>query len=133
MRSVIVAASVSFIAVLVPATALGGPFQSPSKNIGCYIGPNTGVRCDIGHRTWSPRPKPANCDLDYGQGVYVGKGRAGYVCAGDTALGAGKVLKYGKTIHEGVYSCTSMTSGMKCANNHTHHGFVLSVQSVRFF
>src|SRR5947207_2725662 len=45
-------------------------FLSPSKNIGCSLS-DSGARCDISDRTWSPPPKPAGCDVDFGQGVTV--------------------------------------------------------------
>ena len=46
-------------ALAVTAQASTG-FQSPSGNIGCFIG-KSGVRCDIRTRDWSPPPKPASC------------------------------------------------------------------------
>jgi len=60
-------------------------FQSPSGNIGCVIGRQGGVRCDIRNRDWRPPPKPASCMLDWGFGLTVGRrGRGQFVCAGDT-------------------------------------------------
>ena len=51
-------------------------FASPSGNIACVITSSgdselveRGVRCDIDKRDWSPPPRPAGCELDYGHGV----------------------------------------------------------------
>ena len=109
-------------------------FQSPSGNIGCFIGTG-GVRCDIRARDWSPPPKPASCDLDWGQGVAVGKRdrKASGVCAGDTTLGAGRKLGYGDSSWRGDLRCRSRRSGMRCRNLRTDHGFALSRDSARLF
>lgn len=117
----------------VPAVASAGAFRSPTGNIGCFIDAS-GVRCDIGRRDWRPPRKPAACDLDFGQGVFVGRRhRAGYVCAGDTALGAGRRLEYGASIRRGRFRCLSRRSGVRCDNLRTGHGFALSRQRVRLF
>ena len=72
-------------------------FQSPSGNIGCAIGRQGGVRCDIRNRDWRPPPKPASCMLDWGFGLTLERrGRARFVCAGDTVLGQGRRLAYGE-------------------------------------
>jgi hypothetical protein len=133
------------VVVLVACAAAGSAsardsvvgFQSPSKNIGCSlvsIDGHWGARCDIAQRTWSPPPKPRRCDLDFGQGVSMGShGRAGYVCAGDTDLGFGKVLAYGHSITRGVIRCTSRVTGMTCVNTRHHHGFFISRDSVKLY
>jgi hypothetical protein len=108
-------------------------FSSPSKNIGCYID-KTSVRCDIRDRTWKPSARPANCDLDFGQGIGLGAGRkARFVCAGDTALGPPKRLAYGAAIQAGVLRCDSARAGMTCRDTKTGRGFFLSRQSYRIF
>ena len=109
-------------------------FQSPSHNIGCYMDGHA-VRCDIKERNWTPPPKPADCDVDWGQGVAVGRhGQAGYVCAGDTALDPNhQVLEYGDKITRGRFKCKSKQSGMKCVNTRNKHGFVLSRDDVDLF
>lgn len=120
-------------AFAVPAVAQAGPFQSPSGNIGCYIA-KSGVRCDIDKRSWKPPPKPAYCDVDWGQGVAVDKhGKAGIVCAGDTTLHQGPVLPYGRSVSKGRFRCVSKSSGMRCVNRHNGHGFFLSRESYRLF
>jgi hypothetical protein len=113
-------------------------FSSPSRNIGCILFRAEGywiARCDIGHRDWSPPKRPKRCHLDYGQGVYVsGRGRrGGYVCAGDTALGAKRVLAYGHKLRRGTILCTSMTTGMRCVNVRDGHGFLISRETVKLY
>ena len=101
-------------------------FVSPSKNIGCSLS-ETGERCDIGDRTWAPPPKPASCELDFGQGVtVVGTSPATLTCAGDTVLVGDKVLDYGHLASRGDFECRSATSGMSCRNVKTNHGFSLA-------
>jgi len=109
-------------------------FQSPSKNIGCVIGPSIGARCDIRVRSWHAPPKPKSCPLDFGNGLTVGKhGRGRFTCAGDTVLGQGHVLPYGQAIRRGHYRCVSLTIGMRCVNQLTQHGFKISRQHARRF
>jgi hypothetical protein len=116
-----------------PAVAAAGPFRSPSGNIGCFLGASA-VRCDINRHDWSAPPKPASCELDFGQGVSLGhRGRASFVCAGDTALNVGPRLAYGKSIRRGSIRCRSLRSQMRCDNVRTGHGFTLSRQRVRVF
>jgi hypothetical protein len=116
------------------ATASAAFFQSPSKNIGCYIAKG-GARCDIRERDWEPPPPPASCELDYGQGLGVDrKGRGAFVCAGDTVLNpSARLLGYGKSIERGRFRCTSKRSGVKCVNERNGHGFKLSrARPIRF-
>jgi hypothetical protein len=117
-----------------PAEAKFVQFQSPSKNIGC-AGDGRFVRCDIRERDWSPPPRPASCEGDFGQGASISRrgNRGALVCAGDTTLGAGKVLAYGQTRRLGNgLRCRSMKSGMRCRNS-KGHGFKVSRESYRLF
>jgi hypothetical protein len=50
-------------------------FTSPSGNVGCYLDPSA-ARCDISERDWSPPPRPADCEYDYGQGINLAAGEA---------------------------------------------------------
>src|SRR5258706_3939129 len=45
-------------------------FMSPSGNIGCALS-ETGARCDIRDRSWTPPPRPATCDVNFGLGATV--------------------------------------------------------------
>ena len=114
-------------------------FYSPSGNVGCQISP-TGVRCDIDQRDWSPPPRPADCTLDYGQGISLGTGeQAQFVCAGDTARvlppfgGAGEPLAYGEAITAGPMRCESAESGMTCRDVGSGHGFLISREAYQLF
>jgi hypothetical protein len=44
-----------------------------------------------------------------------------------------RVLEYGEKITKNRFTCTSNTSGMRCANRNSGHGFFLSRQTVRLF
>ena len=126
---------VVFVACTSASSAKLKHFQSPSHNIGCVM---TGkfVRCDIRNHSWPTPPKPPNCDVDYGQGVSVGKRDvpADYVCAGDTALDpSADVLAYGDRITQRRMRCSSKSKGMRCVNLDTKHGFFLSSQTVHLF
>jgi len=107
-------------------------FSSPTGNIGCAMS-DDGVRCDVRQASWTPPPKPANCELDWGQGVSVETGEAGYVCAGDTTLGGTSTLQYGESSKVGDYVCESSEAGMKCENTSTGHGFDVSRGAVELF
>ena len=101
-------------------------FLSPSKNIGCSLS-ETGARCDIQDRSWQPPPKPASCDVDFGQGVtVVSTSPATLTCAGDTVLVGDQVLDYGHLATRGDFECRSAKSGMTCRNLKTNHGFSLA-------
>ncbi len=110
-------------------------FQSPSGNIGCVMFEG-GARCDIRRRDWSPPPRPSSCpaEVDYGQGLEVSRrGRAGFVCAGDTALDpAAAKLAYGTASRLGGAECASRTAGLTCVNR-AGHGFFVSIQAYRVF
>jgi hypothetical protein len=126
---------VSLAFALSAATEAGAfvQFQSPSGNIGCALS-RDGVRCDIAERDWTPPPKPASCELDWGNGVAVDRhGRAQIICAGDTTLHAGRHLAYGDSLRRGRFRCTSRRTGMRCVNRRNGHGFVLSRQRAKRF
>jgi hypothetical protein len=136
-RALFVTAIVATALAIVPAAASARVkfFQSPSGNIGCVIGGGL-ARCDILEHSWSPPPKPSSCiDLDYGNGVQVFGGHPGeYTCAGDTVFTPNaRVLQYGHKITKNRFTCTSKTSGMRCANRNSGHGFFLSREAVQLF
>jgi Family of unknown function (DUF6636) len=115
------------------ATALS-QFQSPSRNIGCAI-TRRFARCDIRQKQWqAPRPQGCPRFSDFGQGLVVSRRsrRGQVVCAGDTTLGAGPVLAYGKRIRRGRMHCRSRRRGMTCRNG-KRHGFFISRGSYRRF
>jgi hypothetical protein len=123
-----------------PATAAGVRqvdeliFLTPSRNIGCDLQPAT-VRCDIGRKSWTPPPRPADCPLDWGNGVYLDRTKVATLnCAGDSLLGATSVvLAYGEAVRAGDILCDSEVAALHCENEKTGHGFTLSVQDYRLF
>ena len=118
---------------MLAAPAGAAQFQSPSGNIGCAI-TKAGVRCDIRERSWEPPPKPPSCEVDYGQGVTLGRrGPARFVCAGDTTLGVGPELAYGMAIRRGRFLCRSLVRGVRCLNRRNRHGFFISRARVNRF
>jgi len=111
-------------------------FQSPTGNIGCSLIGGI-ARCDIVKRDWSPPPRPPSCpsEVDYGQGLEVGRsGPADLVCAGDTARDpSSPKLPYGTASQVGDFVCVSRSSGITCTNRLDGHGFFISIQSYRLF
>jgi Family of unknown function (DUF6636) len=108
-------------------------FISPSGNVACMIDPSW-VRCDIIDNDWSPPPRPADCEFDYGQGISLAPGApAEFVCAGDTAFGPDEVLPYGSSIVAGALQCESAESGFTCRDVETGHGFSISRKAYQLF
>ena len=107
-------------------------FVTPTNNIGCYV-TNESARCDINQRDWTPPPKPASCDLDWGQGLNISASGVHFTCAGDTVLGAADVLAYGSSARRGDFVCTSAPDGMTCLDIQTGHGFRVSRQRYEVF
>ena len=106
-------------------------FTSPSGNVGSIIN-SAYVRCDIFERDWSPPPRPADCEFDYGQGISLSLGdEAAFVCAGDTALGGAKPLDYGQSAS--VMQCDSTESGITCRDTQTGRGFTITREAYQVF
>ena len=117
-------------------------FASPSGNIACVITSSgdgesvaRGVRCDIDERDWSPPPRPADCDLDYGHGIVLGVGEAAEIlCAGDTTIGRDtEPLAYGDAITAPPLRCESAPSGITCRDVESGHGFSISREAYQLF
>jgi hypothetical protein len=109
-------------------------FQSPNEKVGCYVS-GQGARCDVRRTRWEAPPPPADCELDYGQGVVVGRhGPAEFVCAGDTTLDPDHdVLRRGFAVTAGRFKCKNRGENtIKCVNERTRAGFVVSRRAVRF-
>ena len=121
------------LAMAPPAHAAPVSFESPSHNIGCYLA-KSGARCDIREHAWDPPPKPKSCDLDWGNGLEVGRrGFARWVCAGDTVFGGKRVLGYRESLRRGRFECTSFRNGMRCVNVRNDHGFKLGRRKATWF
>ena len=123
---------------------LGGPsgavtvvdeayFRTPSKNIVCAL-TTTSVRCDIIRKDWQPPPKPADCELDWGFGMHIDNGKAGFLCAGDSVIGTAKTtLEYGHALRAGDLLCDSESSSLRCSDGKSGHGFALAVAQYTLF
>ncbi|MGV1008507.1 MAG: hypothetical protein ACOYBY_07850 [Dermatophilaceae bacterium] len=127
-------------------------FASPTGRINCaaYQQPAAwSLRCDVLDNTWTPPPKPPDCQGEWGTGVYLTSTGAGLVCASDTVAYEAKVgadatwwngqpgsqvvpdprrgdlvaLSYGATMTMGPISCVSRQDGMHCTDNATKAGF----------
>lgn len=108
-------------------------FTTPSKNIGCFVGAD-GARCDIAQKSWKPPPKPADCELDYGNGLAVdAEQKATVTCAGDTVLGSKEILPYGEAVRVGSFVCESQSVGVRCTNDKSGHGFTISREKFTLF
>jgi hypothetical protein len=108
-------------------------FRTPSNNIVCSL-TSSAVRCDILRKTWTPPAKPADCELDWGNGMYIEAGRAGMTCTGDTLLGSAKdTLAYGKGLRSGTVACESANTGLTCRDEKTGRGFTLAVARYSIF
>lgn len=123
-----------------PNTGAAGPplgrdtitFSSPTGNIGCALDP-AGARCDLGTYDWEPPEQPESCTLTWGQGVVLTPEGSGYVCAGDSRLGAATVLEYGEVAERGNVRCASEESGVRCEDSSTGHGFEVARATVELF
>ncbi len=125
-----------------PADVQFTHFASPSGNIACVITSSgdgalvaRSVRCDVNERNWSPPPRPASCNLDYGHGVVldVDEG-AQLICAGDTTLGRhSEPLAYGDAITAGPLRCESAESGITCRDGDSGRGFSISREAYQLF
>lgn len=101
-------------------------FTNENGNIGCYIDTD-GVRCDVGKHDWTPPAKPADCSLDYGQGIQLAPGeRPQFVCAGDSTLNSGSPLPLGQAIRAGSLTCVNKLESFTCSDSKGGHGFTIS-------
>jgi hypothetical protein len=108
-------------------------FENPRGNVGCVIS-KSGARCDIRARAWEPPPKPDWCEVDWGNGLEVGRrGVASFTCAGDTVMGGKRVLGYRESISRGRFRCTSYRNGVRCVNTRSDHGFKIARRFARWF
>jgi Family of unknown function (DUF6636) len=119
-----------------PATAPpSGPeaalqsFKTPTGNIGCYLDDHS-VRCDIHEHSYTPPPKPASCDLEWGDAIGLSEvGSATFACHGDTVFDqSAPALPYGSRARQGPMVCTSAENGVNCVREGTGHGFFISRQ-----
>ena len=93
------------------------------------------ARCDIKDHSWSPPPKPSDCDLDWGDALQVSdKAAPALVCHGDTALDqSAAVLAYGQRTRPGSILCESAEAGVTCTHPQNGHGFFISRERYQLF
>lgn len=108
-------------------------FRTPSKNIACVL-TRESVRCDIGRKKWVAPSKPADCELEYGSGMFIEDGRASFICAGYSVLGAATTtLAYGQGLRAGDIMCDSESFALRCVDEKTTHGFTLAIEQYNLF
>ena len=108
-------------------------FRTPSKNIVCALN-RSAVRCDIAQNKWKLPAKPADCEFDWGNGIYLQAGTATFTCASDSLLGAPtQTLEYGHALRSGDVVCSSEKTGLTCKNDKTGRGFTMSISRYSFF
>jgi hypothetical protein len=111
----------AFVAVSASAAlARSKSFQTPSHNIYClYLssqGPGPWIRCDV----LSLNDVGFRIDKRH-------KGRKIHITDSVVNRGA-KVLRYGRSLRVGPFTCTSRESGLACKSRSSGHGFKLSRQ-----
>ena len=110
-------------------------FRTPSGNIFCSL-TNGQAACAIRERSWTPPPRPEDCDEtnDYADHVSVETGPASFSCGTDTPVDPNAaVLPYGQGWVVETWRCASERSGVTCENTATGHGFTLSRETYRLF
>lgn len=106
-------------------------FQSPTGNIACHIS-ETGAACEIGRYQYTPPPRPANCDNEWGDriGFDHGGGPAFFGCNMGTFLGDLPTQRYDTPLTAGPITCViHAASGVTCRDSKTGQYFRLSQQS----
>jgi hypothetical protein len=108
-------------------------FRTPSRNISCALA-RSAVRCDIVRKTWEPPAKPADCELDWGNGLVINGGSATITCAGDSLAGvSASTLEYGEALRSGTVRCDSESASLSCQDEKTGHGFTLASSRYTLF
>jgi hypothetical protein len=78
-------------------------------------------------------PKPLTCAFDWGNAVQLLPRFAAHrICVSDSAMGARRVLGYGKSLRIGPLFCTSRRSGLTCTSR-TRHGLLLSRDRINLY
>jgi len=136
---VVRAALTVLLACVLGAPAAAGTLpgvRSPSGNITCLYVPGKPqfLLCRIARADYEPtlrhRCASAPYYVDWAGFSLPAAGRGVVACAGGPAYDPQTehpryvTLAYGKTWHEGPFTCRSATSGVTCANNGGHAVFV---------
>jgi hypothetical protein len=111
-------------------------FLSPTRNIGCGI-TSGNAACDIREKTWSPPSKPASCEFEWGNGLYLtttASPATGFACSGDSVINDdAAVLPYGQRTTLGSITCESREDGVRCVDAVSRHGFLIGKASYDLF
>lgn len=108
-------------------------FTAASGNIGCLIDVDY-VRCGISDTDWSPPPRPAECEGDYGYNLaFEPGGSAEFICVGDSVLDQGDALVDGESIGAGPLRCDSEASSITCRDVESGRGFSMSREAYDLF
>ncbi|HET6482926.1 MAG TPA: DUF6636 domain-containing protein [Actinoplanes sp.] len=108
-------------------------FRTPSQNIACAL-TRSHVRCDIVRKSWEPPARPADCELDWGNGLAISDGETTFTCTGDTLIGTSETtLAYGEGLQAGTIRCDSTSFELTCRDSRTGHGFSLSASRQSVF
>lgn len=119
----------------------GAPIlRTPSGNIECTLDPSKGfgVVCNAIKHAWTLPPKPASCEFEWTDAVFLQPaGRPRFWCSSNAAIYSGEAwprfdFPYGAAVTSSGITCTSRVSGVTCTNR-DKHGFFLSRQRVTFF
>jgi hypothetical protein len=123
-----------------PGLTSGTPIlRTPSGNIECTLDPSEGfgVVCNAIKHDWTLPPKPASCEFEWTDAVFLEPtGRPQFWCSSNAAIYTGEAwprfdFPYGATVTGSGIRCTSRVSGVSCTNR-DKHGFFLSRQRVTF-
>lgn len=133
-------------------------FTNTSGTIVCALRDGH-VRCDVSNPRFTPPRKPRDCDLDWGDSVFLSR-RGNFGCHGDTVNGTANLrteatrwfshrngvpappayrggprqagLPPGIALRSGHLVCTTSTKqAVTCTNMKTKHGFTVSRTSYR--
>lgn len=118
-----------------PPRVPDGAFVSPSRNIFCLMGDDSVLCASEESEIQVPEEERQRCATDIGDAIVLNRGKpAMLLCHGDPAYLAtpgqlGDVvptLEYGASITFGPFTCRSMTTGVRCSDPTTGHGFRLA-------
>ncbi|MDO9499914.1 DUF6636 domain-containing protein [Falsiroseomonas sp.] len=125
---------VAALALLLPGLAAAEDgFRLPSGNIRCGVWEGV-LRCEAMQFSYRPPPRPADCDLEWGGAIELGRrGPAAPVCHGDTVTDPkAPVLAYGGAWQGEGLSCSAAPQGLRCSNAEGR-GFEMARARLRLF
>lgn len=102
-------------------------FTITGSNLGCTIN-QTGVRCGIKNRSWTPPVQPSSCKSTWGDTIALAsKGLPTFACGGNSPIQVGaKVVPSGWDDKVGNYICQVRSFDVNCFNSTSNSGFMIS-------